>query len=356
VILPEDGSDASILTDIEEIGEEAFRDLDPAGGSAACYGRLRQRQSDQRWGVRYLRMGDEDSLQAVTPVCTYRGRQWPDPAYDIESWPRSAPQPHHLGAESVLLVGGCSDRRSSLHVRRGATAPLWRKLIVELARLATAEDRCLVFPYVYGDTRTALAVATGDSITWTALSREARLYDVSNPQWETSLGSRVAGVLRHDRKIIAAACVEGAVSSWPQNGSAASEMIAEHNERKGRPDHPAFVQFRYSEWQQCDGVELIVFSAAASGVSGVLTALVWQDELELCEIGLTGAHGPARLAVYLDLLFHRPLDFARGAKLRDIRLGYAAEIPKKSRGAAFEVLFGGVLDHTLTRRIADGYH
>jgi hypothetical protein len=142
------------------------------------------------------------------------------------------------------------------------------------------------------------------------------------------------------------------VRSWPEAEEEASKLIAEHNSRKGTPDHPEFVRFRYAEWQQCEGVELVVFAARAHAVSGVLTALVSKDELELCDIGLVGEEGPARLAAYLDLVFHHPVAFARSRGLPNIRVGFGAEVPKKSRGAVFEDLYGGVLDLDHTRKLA----
>jgi len=344
----------SMLAHIGEIAPYEFDALDPASGAVACYGRLKQREADQRWRASYLRAIGDGFLQAVIPVYTCRSMRWPDPAYDFTAWPLYGEMPDLGGVESALLVGGCLDRRSNLHIRRDrVTASTLHRLTVQLARLAAADDRFLIFPYVYGDTKDDLSEATGNSIVWAALSREARLYGVSDPDWERAQGSRISGVLRHDRRLIASARVQGSVRSWPEAGERASRLVAEHNSRKGGPDHPEFVWFRYSEWQQCEGVELVVFESSASGVSGALIALIWNDELELCEIGLTGADSQFRLAVYLDLLFHRPLTFARSRNLRNIRLGYAAELPKKSRGAVFEVLYGGVLHRTCTRRIAD---
>src|SRR5262249_34661327 len=117
-------------------------------------------------------------------------------------------------------------------------------------------------------------------------------------------------------------------------------------------DHPEFAAMRYQQWELCPSVRLVVFRAATSGVSGVLTALVWRNDLELYEIGLTGTEGPHRLAVYLSLMFHQPFAFARQEKLNNIRAGTASEVPKSSRGATLRNLYGGVLSAAATARLA----
>lgn len=344
-----------MVADIAATGPEQFDALDTTAGAAACYQRLRQRQADGRWTSHYLRATEDGRLTAAIPVYAYRGKAWPNRYYDAATWQLPGGVRDDLVPGSCLLVGGCSDGRSSLHVRcrPGGRHPL-RRLVAELAGFAADRDRCLVFPYLYAGARAALTEATGDRIAWTLLRREAHLRGVAEAGWERSLGSKVNGVLRRDRRLIAAADLDRSTHTWPEVEDEAGELVAAHNVRKGDPDHPEFVRMRYAEWQQCEGVQLVVFRAAAGEVRGVLTALVWQDELELCEIGLTAGEGPRRLAAYLDLLFHRPLAFARSRGLRAIRAGSAAEIPKRSRGAVFEDLYGGVLDRAGTRELADG--
>jgi hypothetical protein len=122
---------------------------------------------------------------------------------------------------------------------------------------------------------------------------------------------------------------------------------------KGRPDHPEFVRMRYRDWLRCGQVECVVFTAETPTCSGVMVGVVWNTDLEILEVGLTGEPSPERLAVYLDLLFHQPLRLAWDRGLRDIRLGAEAGTPKASRGAVFQEQFGGVLGVAETRVLAD---
>lgn len=343
----------AMIADIAEVMPEAFDALDMTPGAGACYQRLRQRQADGRWSVRYLRATENGCLKAAVPVYACRGKTWPHPAYDAGTWQLPEDAREAAAPGRCLLVGGCSDARSSLHIEsvKGEMYEL-RRLIAEIARFAAGQNRCLVFPYMCAESRTALTEVTEDRIAWALLRTEARLRGVSDADWESSLGSRVRGVLRRDRRLIAAARLDMAVHPWPVIEDEACKLIADHNVRKGEPDHPEFARLRYTEWQQCAGVELIVFRTASADVTGVLTALIWNDELELCEIGLTGCEGPRRLAAYLNLIFHMPAEFACSRGLRDIRAGFAAETAKRARGATFDGLYGGVLDGAHTRRLA----
>ncbi|MGH3374697.1 MAG: hypothetical protein ACRDP6_08150 [Actinoallomurus sp.] len=361
-----------MVDDIADVGQEEFDALDRTAGAAGCHGRLAQRQADGRWQVSYLRARLDGRLTAMIPVYACRSRTWPDPAYDAGTWdlptaPREGRDAAYdagtldLPMESresrdpghCLLVGGCADVRSALHAGLPESGPdTARLLLARLAGHAAAQDKCLVFPYMDTATKAALAEAGDGGIAWTVLRREARLSGVLNPEWERELGSRVHGVLRRDQRLIEAAALHRSQPAWADIADEAGELIAEHYVRKGEPDHPEFVRLRHAEWDQCDGVELVVFATAVDDVRGVLTALVWEDELELRDIGLTVSDSPHRLAAYLDLLFHRPLEFARARGLRTIRAGHGAEVPKRSRGAVFQDLYGGVLDRAGCERLA----
>lgn len=345
--------DLAMIADIAEVTQEDFAALDNRAGAGACYQRLRQRQADMRWRVNYLRAVENGCLKAAIPVYACRAKAWPHPAYNAATWQL----PGHVGDATApgqcLLVGGCSDARSSLHVEfaNGEMYEL-RALMTEVARFAVRQNRCLVFPYLGITAMKALNEATDNEIVWRMLRAEAIMHDVSDPNWESRISSRVRGVLRRDRRLIATADLRTAIYPWSEIEDEAAILIADHNTRKGAGDHPEFARLRYGEWLECEGIELIVFRAAAAGVTGVLTALVWNDELELCEIGLTGCESPRRLAAYLALIFHMPFEFARSRCLRTVRAGFGAEMAKGSRGATFEELHGGVLDHARTRRLA----
>ena len=342
--------ETAMVADLADAGPEEFDTLDPTAGAAGCYHRLRQRQADRRWSTGYLRAREGGRLTAAIPVYALRGRSWPSHHYDPATWPLPEQLRAGLSPATCLLVGGCADGRSGLPAR--GPADRLGRLVAELAGYAAAQDRCLVFPYLAGAARAALTEATGDRVVWVPLRREAHLRGATDPAWERALGSKVRGVLRRDRRRIAAAGLTGSVHGWTELADEAGELVAGHNVRLGEPDHPEFARMRYAEWHECAGVEVVVIRVAGAGVTGVLTALVWRDELELCEVGLTAGDSPDRLAAYLDLVFHRPLALARERGLRHLRLGSAAEVPKRSRGAVFTELYGGVLDREQTRRLA----
>lgn len=343
----------AMIADIAEIPPEEFDALDRTAGAGACYQRLRQRQADGRWTVRYLRAVEDGRLKAAIPVYWCRGKTWPHPAYDAATWQLPGDIRAAIAPQRCLLVGGCSDGRSSLHVEyaNGQMHGL-RRLMAEIACFAAGRGLCLVFPYLRAESKVALTEATRGQIAWVPLRAEAFLRGVCDAGWEEALGSKARGVLRRDKRLIAAARLSAAIYPWPDIEDEACQLIADHNARKGEADHPEFVRMRYAEWSQCGGVELIAFRTAGDSSTGVLTALIWNDELELGEIGLTGRESPQRLAAYLNLIFHMPLEFARSRGLRDIRAGFAAETAKRARGATFEGLYGGVLDDARTRRLA----
>lgn len=208
------------------------------------------------------------------------------------SWQPASTLAERLTPDRALLVGGSADLRSSLHVAPGPQHPaLAESALRRIAALAAAEGRGLVFPYFSQAARDTLTAASADRIAWRVLAREAHFGNILDPRREDRLSSQVRGVLRRDRRLLAQADLTGQVTSWPDMAAEAAELIAAHNIRKGKPDHPEFVRMRYQQWDQCHSIRLVVFTAAAPGVSGLLTALVWRDDLELYEIGLTGSEG-----------------------------------------------------------------
>jgi hypothetical protein len=330
----------------------AYDALDRSAGAAGSYDRLAQFTGDARWTVRHVRAATSGRLCAAVPVFTQRGRTWADPMYDPGKWGLPGGL-GDLGPGDAMLMGGCADLRSGLHVSAGAArSHLLRTVLCAAAGLAAAQDRALVLPYFYTDARDDLSAASDGLVVWATLAREAAFEDVLAADRDQRLGSRVRGVLRRDRRLIEAARLDGEVLPWSGAGPDVAELIAAHNARKGKPDHPEFVRMRHAQWAECPSVEVVVFAVRSASARGVLTALVWRNELELYEIGLTGDEGGDRLAVYVDLLFHRPVAFATRRGLRRIRAGLEAETPKGSRGAIFRDLHGGVLDRERTRTLA----
>jgi Peptidogalycan biosysnthesis/recognition len=338
---------------IADFDQRQFDSLDATAGAKSSYGRLRQKEEDGRWVTRYLSWQEDGLVKAVIPVYRSRMQSWPDAAYDPRTWNL----PERIGGEcspaASLVVGGCADRRTGLHADGQARAPgQLRRLLAAVARLAADEGRCLVFPYMYTDARDALAAATEDRITWAKLDREAHLLGLSDPQWESTLPSKVRNALRRDRRKIADVPMTVEEASWDAVDPWAAELIALHNTRKGEQDRSEYASFRHFEWQRNPAVDLITFTALSDGLRGVQTALLWKSELEMYAIGLAGEESVERFAVYVNLLFHMPIQYARSRGIDHIRFGVKAETAKSTRGAVFEDLHGGVLGIDETNQLA----
>jgi hypothetical protein len=339
---------------IGEIPPDEFDLLDPGAGATASHTRVRQREQDGRWRVRYLRASRGGQLAAAVPAYACRSASWPDPAYDPATWGLPAQAAPDGGPGQYLFVGGYEDRRSGLHVAGGARAPgPLRQLLAQLAVLAAADGRGLAFPYLCLEAKQALSDAAGGLIAWVLQGGEAQLRNVSDPGWEGSLSKRVRYNLRHDRTLIAEAGLVSAVRGWDEVEDTACELIAKQNTGKGQPDHPEFVRLRMHQWASCAGVELVAFTAAAPGLCGVATGMVWKDEMDMREIGLSGVESPARRAAYFDIGFHQPIRFAQARGLRKIRLGMEMRQVKTGRGGVIEDLYGGVLSAADTRTLAE---
>src|SRR5262249_36480392 len=106
----------ALITDIAEVAAAEFDALDRTVGAGAWYQRLRQKRADGRGSAGYLRAAENGRLKAFVPVYECRAKAWPHPAYDVRTW--QLPPDLRAAADpgTCLLVGGCSDGRSSLHV------------------------------------------------------------------------------------------------------------------------------------------------------------------------------------------------------------------------------------------------
>lgn len=343
-----------VIEHVADVGREQFDALDDQAGAAGCYERISQRETDGRWRTNYVYLADDGAAKAVVPLYSCRGKAWPDPAYDPSTWDLPGEAAGEFSGGRAILLEGCADLRSGLHIAGPYRGPDHvRTILVAAARVAAVRGCGIAFPYVFPEAQRALAEAARDAITWSLLGREARWSGISDPAWEERQKSQVRYVLRRDRRLIAQAGVTASALAWSAVQESACDLIAAHNARKGLSDHPEFVRMRHREWDECPGVELVAFTATAGEVAGVLTALVWTTELELYEIGLSGDEGADRLAAYLALLFHEPMKFARSRGLRNIRAGMAATIPKTARGATLSNLYGGVLGAVATKKVAD---
>lgn len=343
-----------LIDSIAGVPARDFDRLDSSAGAAGCYDRMRQRESDGRWRRTYLRCVDGDSgrLRALIPLYRSRGRNWPDPAYDPRTWDLPAGAADECTAEGSVIVGSYADLRTGLHVEPELRTPEnLRELLARIAAVAAEENRCLIFPFVFEDAQRALASAEG-AIEWKTLGQEAQLRGVADPAWESKLVGRMRRNFRLDRAAIAAAGLGESIHAWHEVEEPVSDLIAEHNIRLGRFDHAEFVKLRSRQWDRCEAVEFFVFATESSTVEGYITAWIWEDELDLYEIGLRGEPGPDRFAAYVDLAFAQPLRFAQARGLNRIRMGMAAEQTKSVRGADFAHVYGGVLNARETKRLA----
>ncbi|HEX4729585.1 MAG TPA: hypothetical protein VH298_17375 [Jatrophihabitans sp.] len=345
----------AVIDSIAEVSAADFERLDTSAGAVGSYQRISQREADGRWLTRYLRCLDGDRLLALIPLHTAQGTSWPDPVYDPTGWPLPVTDTQDCQADSCLLVGSNSDLLTGLPVAAELRAPEpLRALLARIARLAADEGRCLAFPFHYSSAQQAIDRAGNGAIRWALLGREARLEGLDDPGWEAGLSRPARYNLRHDRALIEAAGIRSSIVDWAEVAEPASALIAEHNVRVGMFDHPEFVKLRGQRWQDCPGVEFLVFAAESDTLTGYVTGWVWRDELAVYEIGLPGPESPERLACYLELVFRRPIQLAQQRGLRMLRLGPTAERIKAGRGAVFHELFGGVLDVVATKHLAGG--
>ncbi|WP_020122433.1 hypothetical protein [Streptomyces canus] len=348
----------SFTSAVADFDQKQFDALDRTAGFASSYTRLLQKEQDPRWISRYLWWAEDDRLRAAIPVYRSRMSSWPDPRYDPRSWGLPDGAGDDCTPRASLLVGGCGDRRTGLHVDVESRTPdTLRSLLVELARFAADEDRCLVFPYMHADARNALDAATDDRITWVELPREAHVFGLADPEWENRLPRRVRRTLRQDRRRIAATPVTDGVAgggalSWDEARPWAAELISRQHTAKGDPEPPEFVDFRYSDLQENPDVDVIVFTARSPTLRGVATAVVWADEMEVCEFGLSGENDEEHLAVYISVGFHQPFQYAQARGINHLRYGRTSEAPKAIRGAVFTENSNGVLGIDETKRLA----
>lgn len=337
--------DLEVGASLREVDRSEFGRLGRRGGVRTSYDRLLQRESDRRFDVRYLRVRDGQELVGLLPLYAPVAPRLLDAAYDPAHWAEASTPIRPDRA--VLLVAGSGDLRSSLLIAESHRAPAhMRTILDQVFGVATDLERdCVVFPYLDQTDRGMINDAHPGAVQWSALGREAVFDQDPNPtDGSRHRASKVAYVLRRDARLIEAAGTEARTTGWSEVEADATQLIADNNARHGQRDHPQFVHMRHREWDACENADLVVFAARAGAVRGYLTAVVWEDELDLYEIGLTPDADPARTPVYLSLLIHQPRAFAETHGLRRIRAGLGSESPKSSRGARMVPVFGGVAE------------
>lgn len=342
-----------LASTIADFDQRQFDLLDRKPGFPSSHSRLRQMEQDGRWVVRYLGRRDGSRLRAAIPLARCRAYSWPDDSYDPCSWNLPSAIADECSPGTALLVGGYCDRRSGLHVAAEDRTPdRLRSLLVEAAKVAADEGRCLVFPYVYAEVKQALSEAAHDRIAWAGLAREAHIHGICDPDWESRLPRDSRHTLRRDRRRIAATAFTAQEVPWDEASPWAAEMIARHNARKGRPELPEFVSLRYGDLQGLPDVDLVAVSGGAADMRCIQTYVLREDEVEVYEIALTGEDSAERLALYTHFTLHLPISYARSRAIDHIRLGFGSEAAKTARGATLEELYGGVLSVAETKRLA----
>ena len=157
------------------------------------------------------------------PLFTPRGRSWPDPAHDPRAWEIPGLTGDDGLPRTSMLVGGCADLGSTLHVREQVRdGGLFTEILSQIARLAANEGRGLIFPYVYEQTKNTLTRAVG-TLAWRLLGREAMLHNVSDEDWEDRIGGSARNEWRRDRRLIARMEVVSEVRTWAEVEGTAAE-------------------------------------------------------------------------------------------------------------------------------------
>ncbi|MFI0370126.1 hypothetical protein ACH35V_19835 [Actinomadura sp. 1N219] len=330
--------DVTVVDAIERIPADEFDALDDAAGVAGCHARLRQLEQDGRWHVEYHCVRDGGRLLAAVPAYLGTSDAWPDDDYAPSAWGH----PKNLTPATSVLVGGRADLYSTLH--RDTTArnsDLTRRLIAHLHDTYGGDHRSLVFAYFTDAEIKGIQAAAPADIDVRDVGRDARFDRHLVP--EPDLGYKVRSTLRRDLSAAERAGLRARTVEWDEVAADASRLVADHNLRKGRLDHPDLVAYRMDQWRACPGAQVLVVEAAAGDVRGYQVCVSWRDWLHVHEIGLTPGHGATRHAVYAHLILHGPLRLARRLGARRVRAGLASEEPKASRGATFTPITGGVL-------------
>jgi hypothetical protein len=316
-----------VVTDnLDDVGTDEFFELDDNLGALGCRGRLVQLSNDPRWESRYVTVRDGSRLCAVVPIFLGHGAQWSDQIHSPRDWG----YPESPVPERSALVGGRLEIRGSL---RCVDEPAVLRAVVEgCASIAELRGRELFFGYL-DERHQRFAEAIFGPVEWL---EEAE--DFAYPE-AIVLGSLadvprdIRQTIRHGERKIAELQVVAEAVPWREYQGSACELIAVQNKRKGMIDHPALVQYRMDQWDECDEVTVVVVHATAGVEEGAVTLLLFRDELEVYEVGLPDEESPARRALYTCLTFYEPRRIAQSHGLRTVRAGLGAAQPKRLRGA-----------------------
>lgn len=316
----------TVTDSLGDVGADELFALDESVGALGSRGRLVQLSEDPRWEPRYVVVRDGSRLRAAVAVFLGVGTRWSDQIHSPRAWGHpESPVP----AKSAL-VGGRAEIRGSL---RCADDPEVLSAVAEgCASIDGLQGRELFFGY-FDERQQRLAEAIFGPVEWLA-----GFEDFVYPE-KIVLGSladvprEVRQTIRHGERQIAAHRIAVEATPWREYRGGACELIAEHNKRMGMADHPELVRYRMDQWDECEGVTVVVLHATAGDDEGAVTLLIYRDEMEVYQIGLPGRESPRRRALYACLTFHEPMRIARGHGLRTVRAGLGTARPKRLRGA-----------------------
>lgn len=301
-------------------------DLDDEIGPAGSRARLLMLEGDPRWETCYHRFTRDGEPVALVPVYQRRAKNWPSPLYS----PDAPGQDSAIPPQRCVVVGGRDGMVSSLHVRPDSQSPdVYRAIMGALGETYGAQGLYLYLPHFRAPELDLFEV----SQRWTT-GEDARL-DGLFGDWQTTLLSKQRATLRHDDADRARLGIETGVWRWDEVADRAAPLIAGHNLGKGTPEHGMLVDRRIRQWEQNPEFEILVFTADANDVRGVLVALIWREWMELLEIGLSPGHNEIRRCVYALLIAHLPAQEGKARGLTKLRAGPAARAAKAARGAVF---------------------
>jgi hypothetical protein len=323
------------LASLRDLDAREFDRLDISCGPVGSYSRLAQLERDYRWSTEYLCARESGVLLAAVPLYRLKKGAWPDPSYDPAMWGLDQP----MSPSDTTVVGGRSGLHSSLHVAPAINGT-WRhvRLIEEL--LTHEPRRSLLLPYLTENELVPWGKILGSHLDCQVLGADARF---DGHLAGDILPRKVRQTLNRDQRMAERYGVETSARAWSEISSFAAGLIAHNNRAKGMPDAEQLVDFRIRQWEACEGVSVVVFTAKAHGEHGVVVCVIWRDWIDIQEIGITGTPSDVRRVLYAQLLFHLPVRLARrSGGVRHIRAGLRAEQAKAIRGASFIPLSGGM--------------
>jgi hypothetical protein len=312
---------------------DEFDGLGASIGPVGSGARLSRLEEDARWSAEYHRVSLGGRLIGVIPVFTCRARSWPNPLY--------VPVRPHIAPAHCVLVGGRDGMASSLHLTpKARSEDMFPLIIGRLADIYRRRSQLLAFPFC--PIEELEAVKRSDlSLDVRMEGRDARL-DALFGDWPHTLRSKARSTLRHDAVEASQLGVTTRIGAWAEVADWAAPLIADHNRLKGFADHPRLVDHRVRQWERCEGMETLAFTAATAETAAVLVAVVWREWMDLQEIGLPPGSGLVRRCLYAQLIAHLPLAAGSERGVRWLRAGAEATMAKAARGATFQHIGSGL--------------